>query len=188
MKTVSDSTIYADPAQLSLCLLTDENNRSIPMQSLWEKQTAIFIFLRHFACEACRTHALQVWNHRASYVEKGAKLHFIGNGSVHFMKAFKESYQLQDASFFTDPTLRSFQAAGFRRGFWINPGEYLSRPKFLGLAIRQAILDPNQGDVWQLGGILVVHPGGKISYQFTSQAIGHFPPSADINPPRSVGT
>ena len=178
--SLPDTKICADGFKLSTCSVLDEDGNKIQLRTLWEKQPAILIFLRHFACDACRKHAVEVWEQRKMYEGKGARIHFIGNGAPHFMKQFKEQYGLEDASFFTDPTLNTFNAAGFRRGFWIDPGEMHSRSEFLWLATRYAMRKTGSGNVWQLGGVLVICPGGVVKYQFISQMMGEFAPSTDI--------
>ena len=180
MHSIPDNKIYADSFRLSLCSVLDEKGKSVALRTLWENQPAIFIFLRHFACDACRAHAVQVWEQRKIYESKGAKIHFIGNGSPRFMADFKQTFDLQVASFFTDPTLETFSAAGFRKGFWIDPGEMHSRGEFLRMAIPYSLRRTGSGNVWQLGGVLAVCPGAKITYQFTSQMMGEFAPSNDI--------
>ncbi len=182
MTKVSDHQIHVDMKEFSMCTVTKENGDVISIRSLWEKQPAIFVFLRHFACDACRQHAVEVWENREKYENKGARIHFIGNGTAHFLSIFKNTFGLQEASFFTDPTLRTFRAAGFKKGFWIDPGEMHSRPDFLYQAIRFGLRKENagKGNVWQLGGVLAVRPGGIPTYQFTSLTMGHFPPVTDV--------
>lgn len=180
MHSLPDTKIHADGFRLALCTVYNEKSEPVQLRTLWEKQPAILIFLRHFACDACRKHALEIWSNREVYEKKGAKLHFIGNGHPQYMQQFKEMYSLQDASFFTDPKLSAFNAAGFKRGFWINPGEMHTRGEFLWLATRHAMRKTGSGNVWQLGGVLAICPGGKVTYQFTSQMMGEFAPSSDI--------
>ena len=179
MSDIHDRTIKVNMKELSNCTILNEDSSAIPIRTLWEKQPTILVFLRHFGCDACRVHALEVWKNREAYLAKGATLHFIGNGTPHFMNQFKKEFGLQHASFFTDPTLKTFKAAGFKRGFWIDPGQMHSRTEFLRLAIAHRIQNAEQGNAWQLGGVLAICPGGKPTYQFTSQMMGDFPPVAD---------
>ncbi len=182
MTTFADKKIHVEMREFSDCPLLNAKGESVKASTLWEKQPAIFVFLRHFACDACRTHALEIWENRAKYESKGARIHFVGNGSPMFLLEFKLKYKMQEASFFTDPSLRAFRAVGFRKGFWIDPGSMHSRPEFLYKAIRFAMKHENAGygNVWQLGGVLAVKPGGIPTYQFTSLTMGHFPPASDL--------
>lgn len=172
--------IQANIEKLYLCSLQNEDGQSIPIYQLWEKAPAVFIFLRHFGCELCKSHAIQVWSKRSEYEDRGAKLYFIGNGPHSLIKDFKDRYHMHEARIFTDPSLKSFYASGFKRGFWIDPGEHYTRLEFYQGAIKRMMKGSPEGDTWQLGGILVVNPNGKVKYQFISQALGHYPPSSDI--------
>lgn len=182
MFSAQETKIIVELEEFKKCFVLRENGESVALNSLWVEHPAIFVFLRHFGCDACRRHAVDVWGNRQKYEEKGAHIHFIGNGSPAVLAEFKSKHKLEGASFFTDPTLRSFQAAGFRRGFWIDPGDMHTRAEFLYKALRFAAKQENagSGNVWQLGGVLVIRPGDQVSYQFTSLTMGHFPPASDI--------
>lgn len=180
MALVGEREIIANVRKLAACEILDEAGKPVAIQSLWSDQPAILIFLRHFACDLCQRHALDVWENRSKYEEKGAKIHFISNGNAHFISEFKKLLGLEAASVFTDPTMKAFEAAGFRKGFWIDPGEYMRRVPFMIAAVRHEMRRTGQGSVWQLGGVLAVKPGDKITYQYTSQMLGDFPPSHDV--------
>lgn len=165
------------------CKVLDENKNEIELYSLWQKQPAIIIFLRHFACIACRQHAQQVWALRDKFQSKGAKVYFIGNGSADFIKKFKEDMGIQEAPVFTDPSLLSFRAAGFKRGFLVALG-----PQAVVNGLKMMINNKSStgrpssssGDLWQLGGTLVMGTNGKVLYHHISQALGDFSPENDI--------
>ena len=180
MFSIIDHEIKVDLKKLGECELLNADETRFKAKELWSSGTAILVFLRHFACEACRLHALEVWSNRAQFQSKGVKICFIGNGAPSFINKFCKENGLDGASVVTDPSLASFRAAGFRKGFWIDPGEMYSRGKFLWGAIRLQMQKSQAGDVWQLGGIIGIDKNGKATYQFTSQALGDFPPTGDI--------
>ena len=180
LQTVGETKIRADIASLAQCYVMDENEQITLLGDLWKKETVLLVFLRHFACAACRAHVRQIIENKENFESKGAKIYFIGNGTPHFMRVFKEQYNLQEAKIFTDPSLKSFDAAGFRRGFWIDPGNMHTRPEFISQAIFHTMKKTGSGNVWQLGGILAIQAGGKIKYQYTSQTMDDHPPSKDI--------
>ncbi len=182
ISVVPDTKIKADSDELAQCYLKDENDNVIVARELWKDHTAVLVFLRHFACAACRFHAEEVWADRAKYESKGAKISFIGVGDTHFIKKFKEQVGITDAPIYTDPSLKIFDAAGFKRGFWIDPGNMHTRPEFISLAIQHTMKKTGSGNVWQLGGILVIKPSGNIVYQYTSQTMDDVPPNKDVVP------
>jgi peroxiredoxin len=170
-----------DMEKLSQCLVLSPDKRPIQVSALWNKQSIIFIFLRHFACVACRAHAVQVWQNRETYEKTGSKIIFIGNGSPDFIEKFKEDLNLTNAVILTDPTLKIFDAAGFNRGFLavVNPTSAFNMARLVLEGHKQTTLSA-EGTHWQLGGVLAISKAGKVLYQFISVAVGDFPPESDI--------
>lgn len=171
-----------DMVALAKATVLDENGESVLIASLWQKQTAIFIFLRHFACIGCRSHAQDVWRDRAKYEGSGAKIYFIGNGEASAIHQFKEDLGIQEAPVYTDPGLVSFKAAGFKRGFLtaLGPRSIANGLKMFTKGDRQAAYTKESGDLWQLGGIVVMRPDGRLAYHYISEAMGDFPPENDV--------
>lgn len=167
---------------LAGCHVQDENGSQIKMAYLWKYQTIIFIFLRHFGCISCRAHAAQVWLDREKYEKNGAKIVFIGNGNSNYIDFFKEDLKIQGAPVFTDPSLKSFQAAGFKRGFLaaLGPKSLMAGIKMFRDGQRQGAYSKETGDLWQMGGVLVVRPNGTVAYHYISQLLGDYPPENDI--------
>lgn len=167
---------------LSQSTVFDENNVRVTLQQLWKQQTCVFIFLRHFACIGCRSHAVQVWLEREKYEASGAKLIFIGNGTPDFIRKFKEDLMITEAIVYTDPSLGSFRAAGFKRGFLVSFGPK-SIVSGVGLMLKTGMktsVQEGSGDLWQMGGILVVRSDGKVPFHYISEAIGDYPPESDV--------
>jgi peroxiredoxin len=155
---------------------------------LWSGTPAILVFLRHFACIACRAHAGSVWQNRQALEQNGAKIHFVGVGSSDYIKKFKEDLKIYDASVVTDPSLLSFRVAGFKRGFLATHGPRSIFNTLKLVAEGHGLKAPQEGsgDLWQLGGTLVVAPDGRVTYQFISEALGDFPPEKDFDSHVSV--
>ncbi len=169
-----------DVNTLANCLVQTEDGNSILVSALWKNQTAVLIFLRHFGCIFCRQHAKQVWADRAHYERTGAKIIFISNGAAYMIKGFKEELGITSAPIFTDPSLDAFKAVGFKRGFKASLGITAigNAIKALGQGHRQGnVFGKDQGDLWQLGGLVVVKQDETVPYVFISQAAGDFAPA-----------
>ncbi len=166
-----------DVTALGNCIVLGPASVKIQMQQFWNKQPAVFIFLRHFACIACRAHAQQVWSDRKKYESSGGKLVFVGNGQPHFIEKFREDMKMKDALIVTDPTHEVFKKAGFRDGFFYvaQPASVINAVKLVAQGHKQTAYSADQGTHWQLGGILVVSPAGKPTYHYISEALGDFP-------------
>ena len=171
-----------DIVTFSSCSVLDSQGQKIKLGQLWQKQTVVFIFLRHFGCIACRGHALQVWKDRERYENSGAKIVFIGNGLPTYIEKFREELALEGAMILTDPTLLSFRAAGFRHGFLalVQPKSAINVVKLLASGVSNDVATEETGTNWQLGGIVVVKPNGLVAYHYISEALGDYPPAADV--------
>ena len=96
---------------------------------------------------------------------------------MNFAKAFREDYSL-DSPLLIDPELRAYRAAGLRRGRVeaLSPRMPFNALRALRSGSRQGSV---QGDVWQLGGVFVIRPGGELAYRYVSREAGdHAPPDA----------
>lgn len=165
-----------DMARLANLNVFTSDGAKFALGRVWKNQTAIIIFLRHFACLACRAHASQVWAEREKY-EKSGKVIFIGNGAPQFIENFKVDLKLDGALVLTDPTLETFRAAGFHYGF-----SYILRAKSVVTAVqlfrdghRQTSYTKEAGVHQQLGGVLAVSPNGKALYHYISEYFGDLP-------------
>jgi dehydrogenase/reductase SDR family protein 12 len=102
----------------------------------------------------------------------GARVAVIGNGTAAFAQAFREDLALpDDLALLVDPELRSYRAAGMRRG-----RSELFSPRLATNALRalRGGFRPGavQGDPFQLGGLLVVRTDGALAYRHISREAG----------------
>jgi len=102
--------------------------------------------------------------------EAGAELVIVGNGSPEFARAFREELGL-DVPLYTDPTLRTYALAGFKRGVLatfsakgVAHGARAWRKGFRQTGTR--------GDALQQGGLLVVDRGGRVLYAHRDSEAG----------------
>jgi hypothetical protein len=174
-KESSKSSI--DIASFANSIVFTPEGEKVRLGLLWQKRKTVFVFLRHFACIACRAHAKQVWADREKYESAGGQLIFIGNGRPSFIEHFKRDLSIEKAVVLTDPTLEAYRAAGFRKGFFalVQPRSALNIAKLASQGHSQAPSNPDSGTHWQLGGIVAVNPQGKVLYHYVSQALGDFP-------------
>jgi hypothetical protein len=171
-----------DMVRMNNMIVYTEDGQAVPMKSLWRRGSAIFIFLRHFSCISCRAHVAQVWAHRFTLEQDGARIYFIGNGSFREIAKFKKEMGIENALIFTDPSRRTFEAAGLRRGIAasVGPKAIANGLELLKQGYRQKHWRREAGDLWQLGGILVVNPGALVRYHYVSEATGDFPTAVEV--------
>lgn len=166
-----------DIQQLAQSLLYFGKDKKLLAGQLWQKQTVVLVFLRHFACIACRAHASQVWSQREQFERKGIKLVFIGHGKLHWLESFRSDLGLHEGLILTDPSMASFDAAGLRRGFFnlVRPLSIINHIKLSNQGYSSADYQADAGDHFQMGGVLAIKPGSKLIYHFASRALGDFP-------------
>lgn len=175
---------HVDIPQLARTTVYMDAQRPLQVGQLWAKQPVVLIFLRHFACIACRAHASQVWSQRGTLERSGARLVFIGNGQPHWIEGFRTDLGIDHGVVLTDPSLRSFQAAGMQHGVFplLRPQSFANVRKLVEEGHAYGPAGAGSGSRFQMGGVLAVSRFGKVMYQFASAAVGDFPqePYMDI--------
>jgi hypothetical protein len=180
---MNEGQVKVDIIRFAKCEVLNSQGISIPVHLLWKNHTVVFIFLRHFACLICKAHATQIWEKRNEIQKNGAKIVFIGNGAPQFIEGFKEELTLDGSEIYTDPTLNIFKAAGFKRGFVsaIGPRALMNGIKLKSKGFKQGEMKEGIGDLWQLGGVVTIKPGGHVAYHYISEVAGDFPPEKDFD-------
>ena len=128
---------------------------------------------------------------------RGAELVVIGNGTLFVARAFRDDLGLT-SPLYVDPTRASYRAMGMKRGvrktigsprIWLRHLAALRvgvRERRVGAIIRgwsrafSTLIPTAHGDAWQLGGVMIVLPGGRVPYRYVSEEAGDHPPVADI--------
>ncbi len=144
-----------------------------PLRELWASRPAVVVFIRHFSCIFCREQVAQLRPELPAIRGLGAELQLVGNGTVEQLRWFVED-QRPDFPVFTDPTVKVYEAAGFRRdkGAMLHLGSVKSAAR---AAIRGFRQDGIRGDRLQQGGVLVVLPDGRLAYRYVSNHLGDHP-------------
>ena len=154
-------------------------------------------FVRHFGCLLCREQVLQLRREIDTIHAHGAELVVIGNGKRQLAGAFREDLQL-DTPLYVDTARASYRALGMKRGIartlgswrtWIGNLRALHggfRQKRVRVILRwwsqsiPVLIPGTQGDAWQLGGVLVVLPDGRVPYRYLSSVVGDHPPPSEV--------
>ncbi len=109
---------------------------------------------------------------------KKAELFVVGNGNAKQAKKFHEE-QKMISPLLTDPSLRTYRAAGFKSG--MGTVANLRSARRAAAALVQGFLQTRtQGTADQQGGALVIAPGGKELYRYVSQEAGDHPDPKDL--------
>src|SRR4051812_38994296 len=102
----------------------------------------------------------------------------IGNGNRHFATAFHDQLKLE-SPLYVDTQRVAYQALGMKRSVLavLSLSAMKNAVRALRGGHRQKAV---QGDAWQLGGVLVVRPGGDVVYEYRSHEPGDHPPVEDV--------
>ncbi len=103
----------------------------------------------------------------------GAELIVVGNGRPDQAATFKDELGLT-IPLLVDPTGAAYRAAGLQRGLSkvFKFGTFRNAARAKGKGFRQKGV---QGDPWQLGGTLLIAPGGKVLLHQISHEAGDHP-------------
>ncbi|MCP4872741.1 MAG: hypothetical protein GY898_28960 [Proteobacteria bacterium] len=101
----------------------------------------------------------------------GAALHVVSNGTVQHLNWFMEDTEPDFDGSWTDPSRKSYDAAGMLRGRLRTLG-----PKAAAQGLRAARGGHKQkgvkGDAWQQGGVWIVMPDGSVPWTYTNDNAG----------------
>lgn len=121
---------------------------------------------------------MQLHGHVDEIESRGAKLHLIGNGAPNFIDGFREVTGYT-GSIYTDPSLKSYEAAGLLRSKRATFGlrSLKAGVKSFAQGERQG---SRQGDPFQQGGAVVISSDAEVLYSHRSSAGGDNVSAADL--------
>ena len=152
----------------------DDCEEVIQLSTLWQKETAVLVFVRHFGWVICRQQVAELAGYQNDFAQNGAQLAIIGNGRVKDLKKFRQQTGYQGI-LLTDPSRESYNFLKFKSGLTDIIGVKSFTQSFS--ALRAGFMPGAlQGHALQLGGAIVVAPDGNIRYFFKSSAAGDHPP------------
>jgi hypothetical protein len=121
----------------------------------------------------CRDHAVQLHRAREQFEQAGLDLVLIGQVSPRHAKHFQRKLDLDGQTILADGDRETYKLAGFRRASTsqlLGPRSVLSGIKH---SARSGVVQGRIiGDAAQLGGAMVVQPGGSVSLHQKSEHAG----------------
>ena len=144
------------------------------LSEISEKNPVMLVFLRHFGCTFCREAVSEISKNRSKITADGTEIAFVHMGIEEQANAFFLKYNVEDASRFSDPGKRLYEAFGLGRGSLTQ----LIGPK---VALRGVSaffsghgIGPIVGDSMQMPGTFLVYRG-KIVKAFVNTTAGDRP-------------
>src|SRR5687767_5949317 len=102
----------------------------------------------------------------------------VGNGNRHFAQAFRDELGLT-TPLYVDTKKEAYRALDMKRSVLavLTPAAAVRAVKAVLGGARQKRV---QGDAFQMGGVLVVLPGGTVAYEYRSASPGDHPKMEDV--------
>jgi alkyl-hydroperoxide reductase/thiol specific antioxidant family protein len=122
---------------------------------------------------------VQLHREKDAIEARGGRLVFVGVGNRHFAEGFRRELGLTEP-LYVDTARNSYQALGMKRGVVatiLSPATWRNMARAWRNGFRQKGI---KGDPWQLGGTLVVLPGGQVAFRHLSRASGDHPPLDEV--------
>ena len=169
------AAIASEAAQ---AVIRDLDGNELPLARLWAEKPVVLAFVRHFGCLFCREQATELHREKDRIHAAGAELAIVGNGNRHFAQGFAKELGLT-TPLYVDTERGAYKALGLKRSFtsFLNLATLRNLVRALRSGFRQG---RTQGDPWQLGGVLVVRPGGDVVFRHASDASGDHPPAESV--------
>jgi peroxiredoxin len=129
----------------------------------------------------CRAHAVQLHRAREDFDAAGVRLAVIGQGTPRHAQHFVDEYDLDGMQVLVDPERQTYKAAGAK----VATVDELWNPKVVARGTKvsakeRVVQGRTDGHAAQLGGTLVVAPGGEIAYAHMSDDASDNAPVEEI--------
>jgi peroxiredoxin len=167
---------------LAVLTLTDHDGNPVRLGELWSDRPASLVWLRHYGCVHCRDHAIQLDHARQEFEDAGVTLVLIGHGTPDQAADFRDSLKI-GLPVLADRSRESYGIAGAKVA---TMGELLG-PKSMSKGLAATLRSGGRirqgkviGHAAQLGGVLVIQPGGAVSWAHIAENAGDNAPPGDI--------
>jgi peroxiredoxin len=124
---------------------------------------------------------VQLHRDRERFDAAGARLVVIGQGTPAHAQHFREQFDLEGLEVLVDPDRAAYKAAGAKVGSLselLGPRSVLSGIKRA--ASERMVQGRTQGHPAQLGGVLVIAPGGEVAWAHLAENAADNPPNDEV--------
>jgi hypothetical protein len=175
----NETRLLARVGAVAIDLLTGDRAR---LRDLWSSRPTVVAFVRQFGCLFCHEMVAGLVGAVPAIRARDAALVVVGNGTLEQARRFyaMKGLPVTGVVVGTDPDRESYRAAELDRGFaktFANGGSAAAyaRARGKGFKIKGVF-----GDVFQLGGILVVLPGQRLAFRHVSRFAGDHPDMGQV--------
>jgi peroxiredoxin len=124
---------------------------------------------------------VQLHRDRDRFDEAGARLAVVGQGTPDRAAHFVDEYDLEGMTVLVDPDRKTYKAAGTK----VATVDELFAPQIVAKALKitateRLVQGRTDGHPAQLGGVLVVAPGGEVVWSYLAENAGDNPPNEKV--------
>jgi peroxiredoxin len=151
--------------------LPDHDGNEVRLGDLWSEEPVALVWVRHYGCVHCRSHAVELDKARSEFDEAGVRVVVIGQATPRQAAHFRRRLDI-DLPVLADESRETYRAAGTKVA---TAGELLG-PKSVSVGLRKTFESRGKvhqgriiGHAAQLGGAMVIAPGGEVTWSHMAE-------------------
>jgi peroxiredoxin len=152
-------------------VLPDHDGNDVRLGDLWSEEPVALVWVRHYGCVHCRSHAVQLEEARSEFDAAGVRVVLVGQATPRQAAHFRRRLEI-DLPVLADETRESYGAAGAKVA---TAGELLG-PRSVSAGLRKTFESRGKvhqgriiGHPAQLGGAMVIAPGGEVTWSHMAE-------------------
>jgi peroxiredoxin len=152
-------------------VLPDHDGKEVRLGDLWSDEPVALVWVRHYGCVHCRSHAVELEGARADFDAAGVRVVLVGQATPRQAAHFRRRLDI-DLPVLADESRESYKAAGAKVA---TTGELLG-PRSVSAGLRKTFESRGKvhqgriiGHPAQLGGAMVVAPGGEVTWSHMAE-------------------
>jgi peroxiredoxin len=146
--------------------LPDHDGNSVRLGDLWQEEPVVLVWVRHYGCVHCRSHAVELDEARSEFDAAGVRVVVVGQATPRQAAHFRRRLEIE-LPVLADESRETYRAAGAKVA---TAGELLG-PKTVSQGLRKTFESRGKvhqgriiGHPAQLGGAMVIAPGGEVTW------------------------
>jgi peroxiredoxin len=146
--------------------LPDHDGNPVRLGDLWQEEPVVLVWVRHYGCVHCRSHAVELDEARSEFDAAGVRVVVVGQATPRQAAHFRRRLEIE-LPVLADESRESYRAAGAKVA---TAGELLG-PKSVSQGLRKTFESRGKvhqgriiGHPAQLGGAMVIAPGGEVTW------------------------
>jgi peroxiredoxin len=157
--------------ELADITLPDHDGNEVRLGDLWSEEPVALVWVRHYGCVHCRSHAVKLEGARSEFDAAGVRVVLVGQATPRQAAHFRRRLEI-DLPVLADESRESYRAAGAKVA---TAGELLG-PRSVTQGLRRTFESRGKvhqgriiGHPAQLGGAMVIAPGGEVTWSHMAE-------------------